>query len=318
MEKIITVKNLNKKFKKLNKQGFFRDLLKPKFLDVNAVLDITFFIKYGESVAFLGPNGAGKTTTIKMLSGLIYPSSGEVQVLGYKPSDRKNEFLSQIGLVMGNKSGLNWDLTPRQSFRLLKEIYNISDDKYNLRLKELTELLDISQFIDTQIRRMSLGERMKMELIGSILHYPKILFLDEPTVGLDVISKQKIRDFLRYIQNKDGTTILLTSHDIDDVEKVCDRVIVINKGLKVIDTDVVKLTSRFSEYKYIKLTLNSKKDFSKISFANVEELNGEGMYKIEKSKVPEFLKYITANFGVDDIDIIPVPLEEIIKEIFLK
>ncbi len=318
MEKIITVKNLHKKFRKLKKRGFFKDLLKPNFLEVSAVLDISFSIKYGESVAFLGPNGAGKTTTIKMLSGLIYPSSGEIQVLGFKPSDRKSEFLSRIGLVMGNKSGLNWDLTPRQSFRLLKEIYNVSDHKYNLRLKELTELLDISRFIDTQIRRMSLGERMKMELIGSILHYPKILFLDEPTVGLDIISKQKIREFLRHIQKKDGTTILLTSHDMDDVEKVCDRVIVINKGQKVIDTDVIKLTSRFSEYKYIKLTLSNKKEFSKISFDKVEELNSEGMYKIQKSKVPEFLKYITANFDVDDIDVIPLPLEEIIKEIFLK
>lgn len=318
MEKIITVKNLHKKFRKLKKRGFFKDLLKPNFLEVSAVLDISFSIKYGESVAFLGPNGAGKTTTIKMLSGLIYPSSGEIQVLGFKPSDRKSEFLSRIGLVMGNKSGLNWDLTPRQSFRLLKEIYNVSDHKYNLRLKELTELLDISRFIDTQIRRMSLGERMKMELIGSILHYPKILFLDEPTVGLDIISKQKIREFLRHIQKKDGTTILLTSHDMDDVEKVCDRVIVINKGQKVIDTDVIKLTSRFSEYKYIKLTLSNKKEFSKISFDKVEKLNSEGMYKIQKSKVPEFLKYITANFDVDDIDVIPLPLEEIIKEIFLK
>lgn len=316
MKPIIIVDSLEKRFKKLLKKSFLKDLFTPTFLVVNAVDNISFEILEGESVAFLGPNGAGKTTTIKMLSGLIYPSSGKITIMGYTPFKRDPEFLRQIGLVMGNKAGLNWDLTPRQSFRLLKEIYQISDLDFNKRLHELTGILEIEKFLDTQVRRLSLGERMKMELIGSLLHQPKILFLDEPTVGLDVIAKQKIREFLRFIQKKLKVTILLTSHDMDDVEKVCDRVIVINKGQKITDNNLSHLISQYSNTKYVRLVIKDLAVNKEINYPDTKFLKSQNLYKIKKKALPGFLSYITAAFDVDDIDIIAAPLEEIIKDIF--
>src|SRR3989344_1288799 len=211
---IIEVNNLKKVFKVKKPSSVLRDIFYPKHKTVVAVDGISFKVSEGESVAVLGPNGAGKTTTMKMLTGLIYPTSGGISVLGHFPFDRKREFLKRIGLVMGNKTALEWDLTSLQNFGLLKRIYEIEEVKYRQKVKDLTEMLSVSELLDTQVRKLSLGERMKMELIGSILHDPEVLFLDEPTIGLDIISKQKVREFLREIQNNSDITILLTSHDM--------------------------------------------------------------------------------------------------------
>lgn len=317
---IISVKSLKKQFKKVQKRGILKDMLRPKYIKTFAVDDISFEINKGEAVAFLGPNGAGKTTTIKMLTGLIYPTEGEVSVLGFKPQARKKEFLRRIGLVMGNKAGLNWDLTPRQSFELLRQIYRIPQKEYLKRITELTTLLDSENFLDTQVRRLSLGERMKMELIGAILHSPEVLFLDEPTIGLDIISKQKIRTFLKEIQKNFGVTLLLTSHDMDDVETVCDRVIVINHGKKIYDDSINNLTSKYKKERFIKFTFKAStslaklKNLKSLQITNLDDLSCT--ICIEKEKMPELIANITKEFEVDDIDILSVPLEEMITDIF--
>lgn len=319
MQKVISVKNLNKDFKRVIKHNFWKDLFKPEIQQVKAVKDVSFAINKGESVAFLGPNGAGKTTTIKMLTGLIYPTSGEVEILGFTPFDRKKEYLKRIGLVMGNKAGLNWDLTPAQSFELLKYIYEIPEEEYKKRIKFFTELLETEKFLNTQVRRLSLGERMKMELIGAILHQPDILFLDEPTIGLDIISKQKIRQFLRQIQRETGVTLLLTSHDMDDIEEVCDRVVVINHGQKIYDNPLQTLTSKYSNFKYIKVIFKEMpKDLSSFDYEVVEKNKISIMYKVPRSELSSFISKVTTSFELEDIDISSVPLEEIIADLFRK
>ncbi len=317
MNHVIYTQNLTKSFKRIIKKGFFNDLLHPQFEQVNAVKEISLAINKGESVAFLGPNGAGKTTTIKMLTGLIYPTDGMVRVLGYKPFERDKKFLKRIGLVMGNKAGLNWDLTPRQSFELLKHIYEIPENKFLKRIKELTELLDTAKFMDTQVRRLSLGERMKMELIGAILHDPDVLFLDEPTIGLDIISKQKIREFLRKIQKEMDVTMLLTSHDMDDVEKVCDRVIVINKGMKVYDDKIGNLTEKYNSDKFVKLIFEKMPQTLDLGKVEIVE-NGENhaTFKVNRNDMSYFIANATKRYDLADIDIISVPLDEIIADVF--
>lgn len=315
--KVINVQNLTKKFEVTVKNNFIKDMINPEKRDVTAVDHISFSVDKGESVAFLGPNGAGKTTTTKMMTGLIFPTEGEIDILGYFPFDRKNEYLKKIGLVMGNKAGLNWDLTPSQSFELLKEIYEIPNDEYNSRIEELTTLLDTKNFLDIQVRKLSLGERMKMELIGAILHNPEILFLDEPTIGLDILSKQKIREFLRKIQKESNITIILTSHDMDDIEKVCDRVIVITQGKKIYDDSMDRLISKYQSEKYVQVKFNQKPNSLELNFGKlIEEKEGSITLKVDKSELSKLMSYVVENYDVDDIDIEGVPLETIIKDIF--
>jgi ABC-2 type transport system ATP-binding protein len=317
---IIEIQNLSKKFRVKKKEALLKSAFFPSYKEFAAVEDISFSVGKGESVALLGPNGAGKTTTMKILTGLIYPTSGLVNVLGYFPFDRKKDFLKKIGLVMGNKVGLEWDLTPRQSLGLTQKIYQISDNDFEERLKELSDLLQTSQFMDTQVRKLSLGERLKLEVINSILHNPEVLFLDEPTIGLDIVSKQNIRHFLRELQRRSGVTLLLTSHDMSDIEKVCDRVIVINKGLKVYDDSLKNLTSHYSKEKHIKfifLEKPSNKEFEK--FGKVTDTEGESItLKIASKDMPKVIARVAEKYKLLDIDILSVPLDEIISDIYLK
>lgn len=315
---IIKVDNLTKEYKVRVKTAFFKDLFWPNFKKVKAVDDLSFAIEKGESVALLGPNGAGKTTTMKMLSGLVYPTHGKIEVLGFTPFERKKEFLMRIGLVMGNKTGLDWDLTPSQSFQLTKRIYKINDEDYKKRLQELMELLEVDKFADTQVRKLSLGERMKMEVIGAILHNPEVLFLDEPTIGLDIISKQKIRKFLRDIQQKYEVTLLLTSHDMDDVEKVCDRVMVINKGIKVCDKSLGDLLKKHTTDRYVKITFKELPSRPEIEILGdaIEEEENSLVFKVENKNLPQLLSKVTSEYKLVDIDILSVPLEEIIADIY--
>lgn len=317
---IIEVNDLKKIFKVKKSTNAVRDIFYPKHKIVTAVDGVSLSIDKGESVAVLGPNGAGKTTTMKMLTGLIYPTSGELNVLGYFPFDRKREFLKRIGLVMGNKTSLEWDLTPIQNFELIKKIYGIEKAQYDKRIKELTELLTVSEHLDTQVRKLSLGERMKMELIASILHNPEVLFLDEPTIGLDILSKQKVREFLREIQKNSEITILLTSHDMADVEKVCDRVIVINKGKKVYDDAISTLLEKYSQKRYIKFIFRKVPDDNELKPYGVpiERSDDYVVMEADSDKMPQVLAKITAKFKVADIDILSIPLDEIIADIFRK
>lgn len=322
MKKIIKVENLTKNFKLRTNNNLFTGIFDPKYQIVNAVTNVTFEVNEGESLAFLGPNGAGKTTTTKMLTGLMYPTSGTVETLGYTPHERERDFLMQIGLVMGNKSGLSWDLTGEQSFKFIQKIYEIDEVKFKHTLAELVELLNVKEHLSKQVRKLSLGERMKMELIASILHSPKVLFLDEPTIGLDITSKKNVRTFLKEIQKKSNITLVLTSHDMDDVEKVCDRVIVINKGKKVYDGDLQKLVGEYNQIKFIKVyfeILPDKKIIGDVKNARVDKIEGDNVtFEVCKEDLPQFMAEIVNSFSILDIDIIAVPLEEIIEDIFKK
>ncbi len=317
-EKVIEVKDLYKKFKIRGNKGLIKGLFKPEYKTKEAVKGISFEVTRGEAVAFLGPNGAGKTTTTKMMTGLIYPTSGEVSVLGFKPFERKKEFLMRIGLVMGNKSGLNWDLTPNQSFRLLRRIYKIEEATFDERVKNLTELLEVTKLLDTQVRKMSLGERMKMELIGAILHSPEILFLDEPTIGLDIIAKKNIRKFLKDIQQNSNITLILTSHDMDDIEQVCERVVVINEGSKVYDDSLKQLTNQYKQNRFVRFifeTMPGESELPKIGEIT-ERKEDSLLYKVDNSQMTELISNVSGKFHLLDITIESVPLEEIIEDIF--
>jgi ABC-2 type transport system ATP-binding protein len=242
---IISVNKVRRVFRSVQKgeglKGTFDLLLRPKTTEHVALKEVSFTIEPGSFVGLIGANGAGKTTLLKILSGLIPPSSGDATVMGFRPFDRSMDFRHAISLVMGQKAQLWWDLPATDAFDLLKAIYEIPEAKYRERLNTLSELLDVTRLLQTQIRRLSLGERMKMELIGALLHWPKVVFLDEPTIGLDVLAAEKLRDFLKVFNQREKATIILTSHNMDDIERLCSRVMIMKTGEMIFDGSPSKL-----------------------------------------------------------------------------
>lgn len=315
----IYANNLRKTYRVRGNKKIVSGLFKPNWQYKNAVEDVSFSIEPGEAVAFLGPNGAGKTTTTKMLTGLIYPSAGNIQVLGFTPFDRDYRFLQKIGLVMGNKSGLNWDLTARQSFELLKKIYRLDPQVVTRRIQELTGMLQVSHVLDTQVRRLSLGERMKLELIGAILHDPEVLFLDEPTIGLDIHSKKSMRGFLKHLHTT-GKTLLLTSHDMDDINEICERVIVINHGRIMYDNTMQSLNKDYAATRYVRLEFSgqvpSKQTLEKYGKVVHYEPDGAVVLAIHKAKAMQTAGVIAEKYDAQDITIEQVPLEVIISDLY--
>src|SRR5512145_1284866 len=257
---IIRANHLSKSFdyykKELGLKNSVKNLFFRKKLTKAAVSDISFEIDEGEMVGFLGPNGAGKTTTLKMLSGILHPTSGEASVIGYTPWERKKAFKMQFAIVMGQKNQLWWDLPANESLYLNKCIYEVDDRDYRFTLDELTELLDVKDLLNVQVRRLSLGGRMKMELVAALLHKPRLIFLDEPTIGLDIISQKKIREFFKYYNQQKKATVILTSHYMEDVEDLCKRVVIINEGQIVFDGDLHRVNDVFAQSKVIKLQLS--------------------------------------------------------------
>lgn len=256
----IETRNLRKAFTTTVKGegalGGIKSLFKPERREVVAVKDVSLSVEAGEVVGFLGPNGAGKTTTLKMLSGIIHPTSGEIRVLDRVPTRREPELLRKLGLVMGNKNQLWWDLPARDSFEVLRRIYDVTDADFRSRLDRLLPALDLEDKIDQQVRKLSLGERMKCELVAALIHAPSVLFLDEPTIGLDVVSQGRIRDFLREIHRERGTTMLLTSHYMQDVEALCDRIVIIDHGTVVFEGTLDDLRARYGDTKTIRATFS--------------------------------------------------------------
>lgn len=321
---VIEVKDLSKEFSVPEKsEGFgasVKSLFNRKYKLIKAVDKITLSIAEGEMVGFLGPNGAGKTTTLKMLTGILYPTSGEVKVLGYTPTDRRVAFQKQISLVMGQKNQLWWDLPPTDGFLMNKEIYGIPTAEYKKTLHELVELLDISDVLSTPVRKMSLGQRMKCELIASLLHRPKLLFLDEPTIGLDVVTQKRVREFLRKINREFNTTIILTSHNMEDVEVVCDRIVMIDHGHKVYDGSITNLISTYATEKYLSLDFDdkvSKKELQK--FGRVVEYDGwKTVIAVPRKGHAKIAAELLTKFGVDNLDIQESKLEDIILKHFSK
>lgn len=322
MDKAIIVDRLVKNFEVNQKEpgigGAIKSFISPKRKTVHALKGISFTIQPGELIGFIGPNGAGKTTTLKTLSGLLYPTSGFVQVLGHDPWARSPEYLKQIALVMGQKNQLWWDLPAIETFELNRAIYEIPTKTYYENLKELVDLLEIEKLINTPVRKLSLGQRMRMELTAALLHKPKVLFLDEPTIGLDLIAQAKMRDFIYEYNKKYNATIILTSHNMNDLTDLARRVIVIDSGALLFDGALEELVGKFAKEKIIKATLGSED--------NIKELDKIG--KVKKLAFPEVIiavpreatavaaSELLQNFPVVDLTIEEIPIEDIIRKVF--
>jgi ABC-2 type transport system ATP-binding protein len=293
-----------------------RSLIRRKTRSVKAVDEIRFQIQPGEVVGFLGPNGAGKTTTLKMLSGLLYPTSGEVRVLGHVPSRREKVFLRQITLVMGNRNQLEWDLPALDSFELNRAIYRIPVADFRQIRDELIELLDLGDLVRKPIRNLSLGERMKMEIAGSLLHRPSVLFLDEPTIGLDVTMQRRIRSFIAEYNRRHGATVLLTSHYMADVQALCRRVIVIHHGRILFDGQLSTLSDRFAAYKTIGVVLqDGAADLS--AYGEVTEREGDKVtLRVPKAEASRTASRLLSELQVLDLTIEEPPIDDVIETVF--
>lgn len=316
---MIKVEKLTKIYQSQKNSGnLIRDFFKREYKSYTAVKGISFEIGEGELIGFIGPNGAGKTTTLKMLSGILYPTSGKIDILGYTPFEKNYHFLKQIGFVMGQKNQLLWDLPATDSFRVNKEIYEIEDSEYKKTLGELVELLEAKDFIDQPVRTLSLGQRMRLELIASLLHHPKILFLDEPTIGLDIFAQTIIRDFVKAYQERYKATIILTSHYMQDVQQLAKRVILINKGTIMYDDTLENMIHNYSDEKMVRIMLNKKMGKMPEILKRIKhEYNHPQLtLQITKDDLPKILSQLLPELDFVDITVENEPIEEVIKKAF--
>jgi ABC-2 type transport system ATP-binding protein len=323
-KQIIELSGLGKTFTYFEKgeglTGSLMSLVHKKKLFKEAVKDLSFTISQGEFVGFIGENGAGKTTTLKMLSGILTPTHGHVRVDGHEPIQREKDFLKKISIVMGQKSQL-WETLPAiETYRLIQKIYEVSDSAFRSRLKSLSKLLDVESLLHVQVRKLSLGQRMKCELIASLIHSPKILFLDEPTIGLDILSQRKIREFLIEYNKKSGATIILTSHNMDDLEDLASRIILIDEGSLGYDGPLDELVRDYSKSKYVSIQFKEKvfkKDL--VKFGKLREYEPfECLIEIPAVDVPERVGKLLKRFPVKDISLSDITLEEIVAHLFEK
>lgn len=319
---IITAEGLNKTFRMKTKEpgfkGSLKSIAKPEYKEVCAVKDISFQIERGEILAFIGPNGAGKSTTIKMLTGILYPSKGDLNVLGLNPSKDRKELSYKIGTVFGQKSQLWFHLPPIDSFNLLGSIYEIEKTQLKKRIEELQEIFEIQDLMDVPVRKLSLGQRIRCEIAASIIHKPDIIFLDEPTIGLDVIVKQKIRELILRLNREENTTIFLTSHDAGDIEQLCKRAIIINHGEIVLDEKVKRLKHDYLNHKEIEIKYGQKPDLEGCGL-NILKAKGNGV-KVQvdtsKQEIEEVLSQLISLGKVEDITITDPPMEDVIAHIY--
>lgn len=322
MDKAIIVDHLVKNFEVIEKKpglaGAIESIVSPKKKIIRALKNISFTIQPGELVGFIGPNGAGKTTTLKTLSGLLYPTAGFTSVLGYDPWERKPEFLKKISLVMGQKNQLWWDLPAAETLELNRAIYEIPKKEYEEVVNELVTLLEVKKLLNIQVRRLSLGQRMRLELVAALLHTPKVLYLDEPTIGLDLIAQQKMRDFIYEYNRRHEATILLTSHNMDDLMTLARRVIVIDEGQILFDGALEELVSRFAKEKIIKVSLSREDDVKKIeTIGKIKKISfPEVILSVPRAAVAVAAAELLQNFPVNDLTIEEIPIEDVIRKVF--
>ena len=325
MAPAISVRDLRKTYRVYKKapglKGAIQGLFHRVYEDKIAVQDISFDIEEGEFVGFLGPNGAGKTTTLKMLSGLLYPTSGTATALGFTPWERDDRYRRQFALLLGQKNQLWWDLPAWESLELNARIYGIQEADFRKTVQEMGELLDVSDKFNVMVRELSLGERMKMELIASLLHEPKLLFLDEPTIGLDVVSQKKVREFLKDHNARRKTTIILTSHYMADIEALCDRVMVIDHGQLFFDGRLSEIVDQFANFKMLTLQTEAPLDQETLAalekHGSVEKISDlEVRVSAPRKKVIEVCKWALDHIPVQDIDIKEEPIEDVIGKLF--
>ncbi|MSR43375.1 MAG: ATP-binding cassette domain-containing protein [Pedosphaera sp.] len=329
---MIQVSSLTKSFRSYKKQpgflGAVRGLISRRYDTTLAVRDVSFRVEEGEFVGFLGPNGAGKTTTLKMLSGLLHPTGGTASVLGYTPWEREDGYRRQFALLLGQKNQLWWDLPARESLALNARIYGLAPSQFERTVAELSELLAVREKLDVMVRELSLGERMKLELIAALLHQPKVLFLDEPTIGLDVVSQKIVRDFLRNHNATRKTTILLTSHYMADIQELCQRVIIIDRGTIFFDGQLSEVIDRFADFKLITIRLAPAAGSAPAPICDRQKLESYGevveqtaatvKLKVKRARVIPICKALLDELPVSDIDIEEVPIEEIIRQLFAR
>jgi len=323
VDKSVEVQGLRKVFRAKVKapglRGSLSALVRPVYREVEAVHGVNFALAPGEIVAFIGPNGAGKSTTIKMLTGILYPTEGTAHVLGLVPWQQRQRLAYRIGAVFGQRSQLWYHLPPVDSYELLGHMYELDGSTFRSRLWDLVERFEIGPFLSTPVRKLSLGERMRCEFVGSLLHRPQVLFLDEPTIGLDVVTKQRIRSLIQAMNEEDGTTIFLTSHDAGDVEQLCERVIVINRGVVIFDDTVSALKKRFIHTRLIELKLREPGchlDLPGVQVVHAEDYAVALEVDTAIQRVETVVAKIVATCSVADITIEDPPMEEIISAIY--
>lgn len=321
----IEVKNVSKTFKISKRRGgvpgMLANLFVPKYEKKEAVKNIGFNIEKGEMVGFIGPNGAGKSTTIKMLSGILYPDSGEINVGGYIPYKQRKNYVGRIGVVFGQKSQLQWDLPVIDSFELLKAIYSVPDDVYKKNLSRFTEMLDMNGFIDQPVRQLSLGQKMRADIIAALIHSPEIVFFDEPTIGVDVVGKETIRSFIRELNEQDNVTMIFTTHDMQDIEKTCKRLIIIDEGAKVYDGTLSGIREKYGTSRQLDVEFGCKEEIAPIDKVDIIELENNKKRFVFESRdvhINELMNHLLSNYSVRDINISEPEIESIIRRIYNK
>ena len=332
MESMIYAENLRKEFKKIIKEpglkGSVKSLFHPKKEIVKAVDGISFEVPKGEILGFIGPNGAGKSTVIKMLTGILMPTSGMCRINGKIPQEDRKNYVREIGVVVGQRTQLWWDLALRETYAVLKEIYQVPDDQYQKRMAFLNEVLELDSFITSPVRTLSLGQRMRADIAASLLHSPKVLFLDEPTIGLDVVVKDNIRNAIMKINKEEGTTVILTTHDLADIELLCERIVMIDKGKKVFDGGLSELKRNFGDVRTLEFELVNAPDFKLLDYhrrfhLTEDELSAERdgslarvRFDTAEVSVEDVVSYTLSTVHVKDLNIKGVEIEEIIKRLY--
>ncbi len=329
MPPIIEVRGLTKEFRTFRRRegvvGALQNLFVREYVTVHAVDRVSFTIEPGEMVGYIGANGAGKSTTIKVLTGILVPTSGEVSANGYVPWRDRRRYTKHIGVVFGQRTQLWWDIAVIESFKLLKEIYQVPEADYRRRLDLFGDILNLKEYLHTPVRKLSLGERMRCDLAASLLHNPPLLFLDEPTIGLDVVAKDRIREFLKEVNRTERTTVLLTTHDLSDIEELSRRILIIDKGKILFDGDLAQMKKRLAKYNQVKFFLKDRSQVAKlpeiasngIVAERVDELTYLLRFEPEKHSTADVLRQIVTRLEVRDIFIEEEPIEDIVKRIYL-
>lgn len=329
---MIHVENLQKHFKKAIKEpglkGSVKALFKPKYDIVKAVDGISFDVDAGEIIGFIGPNGAGKSTVIKMLTGILTPSEGFCRINGHIPTENRKAYVKEIGVVFGQRTQLWWDLALRETYMVLKEIYDVSDEDYEKRMAFLNEVLDLEDFITSPVRTLSLGQRMRADIAAALLHNPKVLFLDEPTVGLDVVAKDNIRKAIQLINKESGTTVILTTHDLEDIELLCKRIVMVDKGKKVFDGELSTLRELYGQMRELTFELNKETDVEKLTYSDKFKFAEDDLkvdakgtevkirFNTDIASVEEMLSFTLSKVHVKDISVKDADIEEIIRRLY--
>lgn len=320
---LIKAEDLSKTFKIYSQgegiRGYLKSFVKRDYEEVHAVEGLNLEINEGEMIGYIGSNGAGKSTTVKMLTGILEPSSGTIEVDGRDPHKHRKKNAMNIGVVFGQKTQLWWDLPVKESFKLLKEIYEVDEEAYDERIEEFNEVLQLDEFWDQPVRKLSLGQKMRCELAAAFLHHPKIVYLDEPTIGLDVAVKERIRDFIRKMNEEKDITVMLTTHDIGDIEDLCDRIVVLDAGKKIYDGSLDKLVNRFSSRRLV-MQINRPEDFD-LDVEGVKEVKHteeglEVVFDREVISASDLMRIILEDYDVQDFQIREPDIEEVVKKVY--